>query len=131
MPERSATLARIQEIAAEKGRYRPEAYVFVLEALERTLADIGERRHVSGEELLGGLRALARERFGLMAKDVLNSWGLRETLDFGHVVFHLVDADLLRKTAEDSLSDFADRFDFHRAFEASYFDGQAEGTPRG
>jgi uncharacterized repeat protein (TIGR04138 family) len=126
MPDRSGSVTRIQEIAAEKGRYRPEAYLFVLDALERTLKDLDERRHVSGEELLGGIRALAHERFGLLAKDVLNAWGLRETLDFGHVVFHLVEADLLRKTDEDSLSDFADRFDFQRVFEERYFDERSE-----
>jgi uncharacterized repeat protein (TIGR04138 family) len=130
MPDRSGSTTRIQEIASEKGRYRPEAYQFVLDALERTLSGLGERRHVTGEELLGGIRALAQERFGLLAKDVLNAWGLRETLDFGHVVFHMVEADLLRKTEEDSLSDFADRFDFQRVFEENYFD-ERSGLPPG
>ncbi len=121
MAEQTPLSARIHELAAGRGSYRADAYFFVLEALERALETLGERRHVTGGELLDGVRLLARERFGPLAKDVLNAWGVHATLDIGHVVFHLVEAGLLRKTPEDSLQDFRDVFDFHEAFEVGYF----------
>ncbi|MHB8078942.1 MAG: Minf_1886 family protein [Candidatus Krumholzibacteriia bacterium] len=125
MSEEVELSGRIEAIALAGGRYRAEAYLFVWDALGRTLAGSARRPHVSGAELLEGIRDLARERFGPMAKDVLNAWGVRATLDFGHIVFDLVAADLLRKTPEDSLADFDNRFDFQSVFEDDYFAGGA------
>jgi len=101
--------------------YTPEAYQFVLHALNFTLAELGEQRHVSGLELSDGIRKLARTEFGPMAKHVLNAWGLHTTRDFGEVVFALVDCGHLRKTEDDSIEDFDERFDFQQAFEEDYY----------
>jgi uncharacterized repeat protein (TIGR04138 family) len=122
MKESAENRNAIQTIADRRGAYSDQAYIFLLEALEFVMNRLGERRHVSGEMLLDGLKDLARERFGPMAKDVLNSWGVHATLDFGRIVFHLVEAGLLSKTPEDSLADFIDKYDFHQVFEAEYFD---------
>jgi uncharacterized repeat protein (TIGR04138 family) len=121
MEDSAELLAKIETIASQSGDYSPQAYLFVLESLEMVLARLGERRHVSGEDLLEGIKDLAKDRFGPMAKDVLNSWEVHTTLDFGRIVFHLVEAGLLSKTPEDSLSDFIDKYDFTQEFEANYF----------
>jgi uncharacterized repeat protein (TIGR04138 family) len=118
-------MATIRVIAAERGVYRPEAYIFVLEALQKVMDDAGERRHVSGGDLLDGIKQLGRERYGLMATDVFAAWGVNATLDFGRIVFHLVEEKLLSKRDEDSLGDFIDRYDFHQVFELDYFQGKA------
>jgi len=122
MEESAELLAQLETIAENRGDYRPQAYLFVLESLEMVLAKIGESRHISGDILLEGIKDLAKDRFGPMAKDVLNSWGVQTTLDIGHIVFHLVEAGLLSKTPEDSLSDFIDKYDFTQVFEVDYFD---------
>lgn len=114
-------LARLQALAAAQNAYRPAAYLFLMEALERTMTSVGEHRHVTGGELLEGVKSLARERFGPMARDVFNAWGVQGTLDFGKIVFQLVEAGLLRKTPEDCLDDFADKYDFQQVFEEDYF----------
>jgi uncharacterized repeat protein (TIGR04138 family) len=101
-------------------RYRVEAYLFVLEALNYTLSRIGVKRHVTGRELVEGIRDLARERYGMMVKEVFRHWGVRETLDFGQIVFNLIEIKLLSKTDEDKLDDFRDIFDFDEAFLRSY-----------
>lgn len=101
--------------------YTPEAYEFVLHALNYTLRELGEQRHVSGSELSDGIRRLARSEFGPMAKHVLNAWGIHTTRDFGEVVFALVGSGHLRKTDEDRIEDFEDRFDFQQAFERDYY----------
>jgi uncharacterized repeat protein (TIGR04138 family) len=125
MAETRDFLLRIETIAETHGSFRPEAYRFVLEALERAMVARGERAHISGEDLLDSIKALAQERFGVMATDVFAAWGVRSTLDFGRCVFHMVDGGLLSKRDEDSLRDFIDKFDFRQVFEEEYFFGQA------
>ncbi len=97
-------------------RYPVEAYRFVYEALDHTLSRIGERRHVSGQELLDGIRDFARSRFGPLARMVFDCWNIRRTEDFGEIVFNLVEADLMSRTETDTREDFANGFDFNEAF---------------
>ncbi|MDX2192028.1 MAG: hypothetical protein NW201_01655 [Gemmatimonadales bacterium] len=111
-------LARIR---ARGGRqYDEKAYLFVLAAIEFLQTRLPARRHVSGAELAEACRDLAREQFGLMAPSVLQFWGLTETLDFGRIVYALVDLGLLVTQPGDRLEDFADVFDFADAFGAEY-----------
>ncbi len=104
------------DVAQKHGRYKPNAYRFTLDAVHYTVKGLEEIRHVRGEELLDGIRRLALERFGPMAKTVFEQWGILGTEDFGHIVFQLVDEGLLGKTEQDKLSDFARGYDFNEAF---------------
>ena len=81
-------------------------------------AEAGEEKpnHVSGQELLSGIRALAIEQFGPMALAVLEEWGVRRCEDFGEIVFNMVDNNLLAKTTEDSRDDFKGGYNFDDAF---------------
>jgi len=97
-------------------RYRREAYDFIFEALEFTIKKIKEKRHVSGQELLDGIRDYALQQFGPLSKMVFNKWGVHKTDDFGEIVFNLVNAGLLGKTEQDSIEDFRDRYDFADVF---------------
>ena len=102
-------------------RFTPEAYAFVFEALDFTLRKRGGvRRHVSGPEIMEGVRQLALETFGFLARDVLRRWGVTSTQDFGEIVFHLISDDLLQKTADDRQEDFAGLFDFSEAFDGAF-----------
>lgn len=110
--------AIILDLVKRDPRYRTEAYHFVFEALDYTLsARGGGRRHVTGAEILEGARRLALERFGYLARVVLRHWGVTRTGDFGEVVFNLIAADLLQKTADDRKEDFEDLYDFEEAFD--------------
>jgi uncharacterized repeat protein (TIGR04138 family) len=84
---------------------------------------MGKRGHVTGEDLLDWIRELGRERYGVMAGDVFNAWGVHATIDFGRIVFHLVEEGLLCKRDKDSLSDFVEKFDFQDAFALKIFEG--------
>ena len=106
----------LQEIAQKDSRYKVEAYIFVFEALEYTLKKISKRRHISGKELLDGIKNYALEQFGGLAKMVFNQWGIKTTYDFGEIVFTLVDAGLMGKTEKDSKEDFRDIYDFEEIF---------------
>ncbi|MBI4364440.1 MAG: hypothetical protein HY568_03335 [Candidatus Latescibacteria bacterium] len=108
------------DLAQKHGRYKANAYRFTLEAVRFTVQNLGETRHVTGEELLDGIRRLALERFGPMAKTVFEQWGITRTEDFGEIVFQLVDEGLLGKTEQDKLSDFARGYDFTEAFERNF-----------
>ena len=112
---------RILTIVKKHGRYAAEAYAFVFEALDYTLRKRGgARRHVSGPEIMDGVRGLALDTFGFLARDVLKRWGVTATEDFGEIVFHLIGDDLLQKTADDRKEDFASLFDFSEAFDGAF-----------
>jgi len=114
-PEKS-----LEDVVREKGRYDVEAYRFIFEALDHLLSKLEKRRHVTGAELSHAIRELALERFGFMARTVLNEWGVRETSDFGEIVFHLVQEGFMSKTEGDRKSDFDGIFDFEAAFDRGY-----------
>jgi uncharacterized repeat protein (TIGR04138 family) len=101
-------------------RYDEAAYVFVLSALNYVLRRLPEPRHISGRELAEGVRDLAIERFGPMARSVLEHWGIHETVDVGDIVFALVEHGVLIKQDEDTRTDFMDVFDFDDAFDPQY-----------
>jgi len=112
----------VQEIIARDNRYAFDAYQFVLEALDYTYRMIGEKRHVTGGELLEGSRRCALERYGPMARTVLDHWGIRCGEDIGEVVFNLVENGLLNKTEQDSRDDFKGGYDFRDAFDRMFDD---------
>jgi uncharacterized repeat protein (TIGR04138 family) len=100
--------------------YHDTAYVFVLAGLQYTISRLGESRHITGRELAEGCRDLAIDRYGLIARHVLDFWGIRSTRDFGEIVFALVECGVLVKQDDDRIADFEDVFCFQHAFEAQY-----------
>ena len=113
----------IEKIAAKDPRYHRDAYTFLREALEFTQKVVckkGEVRHVSGTELLTGVREYALMEFGPMAFTVLEEWGIRSTEDFGEMVFNMVEHNLLAKTDTDTRNDFKDVFDFNEVFKKPF-----------
>ncbi|MEP6692152.1 MAG: Minf_1886 family protein [Gemmatimonadaceae bacterium] len=110
----------MDRIRAREPRFHENAYLFVLAALEYCQARLPERRHICGRELAGACRDLALERYGVVARMVLEHWGVRCTSDIGDIVFTLVDLGLLISQPNDTRDEFADVFDFDRAFDRDY-----------
>lgn len=113
-------LHRIEELAERKGRYRPEAYFWILRALEYTRRHLRRPGHVSGQELVEGTRLLALDEYGPMAYSVFQFWRLSSTEDFGRIVFDLVEEGLLSRQEQDRLEDFAGGYDFAQTFLHGY-----------
>ncbi len=113
-------------LALKDGRYSPEAFRFLFESLPQAVRLAGKEkaegteRHVTGQEVLAGMRAHAGQLFGPLAAAVWRSWGVRETLDWGRVVFLLVDNGLLNRQESDTIEDFRSAFDFEEAFVRQY-----------
>ena len=110
----------MDRIRLREPRFHEHAYLFVLGALEYCQARLPERRHITGRELSEGCRTLALDRYGVMARLVLEHWGVTRTSDIGDIVFTLVDTGLLLSQPNDTKDDFADVFDFEDAFEREY-----------
>ncbi len=118
------TAEAMTRLIIDDGRYPLDAFEFLHEGLElaarRVYGETGEpvhgRRHVSGAQLCEAIRDLAVERWGPLAKTVLRRWRICSTIDFGHMVYLLVNNDFMQKTDEDSLEDFRDVYDFDGAF---------------
>lgn len=117
MAEEQSDEQKLAQILVRDDRYGREAYRFVQEGLEFTVRRRGRKGHVTGRELLEGLRDLARERFGLMARTVLNQWGLKKTADFGEIVFNLVEEQIMSKQDSDTREDFENIYDFEEVFD--------------
>src|SRR5919197_5739788 len=111
----------LESILASDRRYQRDAYVFLRDALDFTTKQQKKIkgttvRHVSGPELLEGVRQYALKEFGPMVVTVFDSWGIRSTEDIGHMVFNLIGAGIFGKTDEDSIDHFKNIFDFQEAF---------------
>ena len=111
-------------ICKEDPRFDRKAYDFIRLGLDHTVKELKKKegaratrsRHVSGPELLDGLRIYALEQFGPLAKTVLDSWGVRRCSDFGDIVFNLIEYNVFSKTENDRREDFADLYTFDEAF---------------
>ena len=111
----------LEKILARDTRYHRDAYNFVREALDHTQKSVtkakkDEPRHVTGQELLDGIREFALTQYGPMALTVLEEWGVRRCEDFGEIVFNLVEVGLLSKTDEDTRDHFKGGYEFQEAF---------------
>ena len=115
----------IRRLATKCG-YSPEAFRFLFESLEHALISSGKaelegtERHITGQELLVGMREYARRIFGPLASQTWKSWGIKGNLDWGKIVFGLVDAGMLNRQESDTLADFDQPFDHERYFVDEY-----------
>jgi uncharacterized repeat protein (TIGR04138 family) len=115
----------LESLTAKDCRYHRDAYFFIREALDHTQKTAareprGHIRHVTGQELLGGIRDYALSQYGPMTMTVLSEWGVHTCRDFGEIVFNMVENGLLAKTDRDSRADFEGGYDFFEAFRKPY-----------
>jgi len=124
----------LEQLLTRDTRYHRDAYLFVRDALDHTrkLLDREQRetraakraqieeQHVTGQQLLAGVRELALQSFGPMTIAVFEEWGIHACPDFGEIVFIMVEHKLLKKTERDSRADFEDGYDFYEAFRKPY-----------
>lgn len=123
----------LKRLLTDDPRYPVEAYEFVRDALAyaHDVMHLGQpsppnegkgevERHLTGQELCEAARRHALEQYGLMAKLVLNNWGIHSTSDVGEIVYNLIHVDLMRKSSSDRREDFDDVFDFQKAFQDEF-----------
>ena len=110
----------MDRIRVRETRFDERAYLFVLTALEYCQQRLPERRHINGRELALACRDLALDHYGVLARLVLEHWGVRCTADLGDVVFTLVELELLMSQPTDTREEFIGVFDFEEAFEREY-----------
>jgi uncharacterized repeat protein (TIGR04138 family) len=111
-------------IRKEDPRFDRKAYEFVRHGLDHTVKELKKKDagraartlHVTGAELLDGLRVYALDQYGPLAGTVLNEWGVRQCSDFGDIVFNLIEYNVFSKTENDRREDFADLYSFEDAF---------------
>jgi uncharacterized repeat protein (TIGR04138 family) len=116
----------LYQILAKDERFHRDAYLFMREALDFTQKIVGREnqgkvRHVTGQELLDGLRQYALQQFGPMTATVFEEWGVRNCLNFGEIVFNMVEIGLLAKTDKDTRDDFQSGYDFTEAFRKPFW----------
>ena len=122
MADRDVIDESLERLAADVGSYSVDAYYFVQQGLAITAAKQHREarpnsKHITGQQLAEGLRELAIRQWGMMARTVLQRWGIYSTLDFGRIVYAMIDAGYMGKTDGDCLEDFKNVYDFRGAFE--------------
>ena len=135
----------IAKLLQQDKRYKIDAYAFVFEALNFAHTQLGmgseraaeaeeepeasvrrgegggeSERHLTGQQLCEAIRQYALDQYGYMAQCVLNSWGVKNTGDFGEIVFNLIGIGQMRKTSDDRREDFNDVFDFETGLRQSF-----------
>ena len=135
----------VEQIREKDSRYAREAYVFLREALDFTQKAMAKStkesrtsrsetklsdpvRHVTGQELLNGIRDFALKEFGPMVPTVFEEWGITRCEDFGELVFNMVEIGLLAKTEKDSREDFKNGYSFDEAFRKPFRPGSKSGA---
>ena len=114
----------LNSMVEQHPRYHRDAYFFLREALDFTQKTIGKSNrnkgrdgtHITGQELLKGIREYALALYGPMTITVFNEWGIKSCEDFGQMVFLMIEHNLLRKTEQDRPEDFNNAYSFDEAF---------------
>ena len=125
----------LDSIVVSDPRYQREAYIFLRDALDFTTKQQKKAkgttvRHVSGPELLEGVRQYALKEFGPMVMTVFGHWGIHKTEDIGHMVFNLIVSGIFGKAEQDSLEDFKNVYDFEEAFAKPFVPEKKVGAGR-
>lgn len=124
----------IFQVLKRDSRYKLEAYQFVRDALSYAHDELGMGQapesatedeqqyeaHLTGQQLCEAIRLFALEQFGLMARIVLQNWGISRTGDFGDIVYNLIDIGLMKKSDTDRREDFDGVYDFVDAFDRHF-----------
>jgi uncharacterized repeat protein (TIGR04138 family) len=111
----------LDQIAMEDGRYSAKAIGFVYEGLGYTAKKmVAEPKHVSGQTLCEGLRKFALEKWGRLAKSVLNNWDIKTTRDFGEIVWLMIKNEWMSAQPTDSIDDFNNVYDFQTVFKDQF-----------
>src|SRR5688500_8840136 len=88
-------------VIAEDSLYDRDAYFFLQDALDYTIKQRKKNKesvsHVSGQQLLEGIRQYALKQYGPMVTTVFDYWGVRRCDDFGEMVFNLVRVGIFGK----------------------------------
>jgi uncharacterized repeat protein (TIGR04138 family) len=114
----------VEAICVKDPRFDAGAYLFVREALMFTArqqkkkmeAGAVPEHHVTGQQLLDGVRRYALDQFGPMVPSVFSHWRIVSCEDIGTIVFNLIEAGEFGKTDQDTIADFSGGFDFEEAF---------------
>ncbi len=125
---------KLDLIVQQDSRYDREAYHFLRDALDYTVKQRKKAReggeHVTGQQLLEGIRQFAIKMYGPMVPTVFEYWGIQRCDDFGEMVYNFIREGVFGKTDTDSIEDFRHGFDFREAFVLPYLPEKAPAHSR-
>lgn len=113
----------IHQAVEKDSRYHPLAYEFVRDALHvavKHFCEGKEDQHVTGQQVLEGVRLHALEEYGPLAQTILEEWGIQRGEDVGNIVYNLIETSYFGKNEGDSIEDFSGGYEFASAFSKPY-----------
>lgn len=111
----------VASILETEKRFQPGAYFLIREILDFTVDRLskesnGDKRHVTGRELLIGFRDYLVQEYGPMSATLLEDWGITNCRHVGEIVFLFIENGVFGKQDSDTLDDFEEIFTFEEAF---------------
>ena len=121
----------IRKIYEEDDTFPPMAYCFVRDSVHKALENIAKVNReigfdnevppdIKGADLCRFFRDTLLTRFGPCAIDVLDTWNIKQTSDFGKIIYKLISVEILGKSENDSIEDFDNVYDFTEEFVMPY-----------
>jgi uncharacterized repeat protein (TIGR04138 family) len=110
----------VSQICLKDSRYHGDAYEFVMEALNFAQKKFKKEKHINGMQFLEGIKALLLKKFGPMTIPILDYWGVKNTEDFGNIVYNLEKYKVIAKDEDDQYETFKDVYDFQKVFDEGY-----------
>ena len=104
---------RLKAVVTQTG-YPLESLLFVLNGLSNF--DAQTNTHIDGAKLCWRLHDLTMRTYGSHARAQLAQWRIHTTLDFGNIVFGLIEQGLIGASETDRLEDFRNVFEFENQF---------------
>ncbi|MBE6384424.1 MAG: hypothetical protein E7048_02030 [Lentisphaerae bacterium] len=108
-----------KELRLSYPNYTTASFQFVSKAVTYTIDKLSTHRHISALELLEGIREYAFLEYGVVAPQVLCSFGLCSARNVGEVVYLLISVGLLSASPDDSLEDFNVNFSWDEQLPAA------------
>ena len=95
--------------------FNPVSYPFVYQGLQFCSQAFPDS-DLCAKVICEGLRLYTFQEFGRLSHHVLTEWGLHSSLDFGKIIFSLIDKKILDADENDKLENFRDIYHFIDTF---------------
>ena len=99
----------VKELTLRYPQFAPDAYDFLRAGLDHASEHYGKTekaKHLTAEQLYAGACRYALSEYGPLAYKVLSFWGIQTNVDFGKVVYNLIEVGVFGKQKGDSQEEF-------------------------
>lgn len=113
----------VKELTLRYPQFAPDAYDFLRAGLDHASEHYGKKEkatHLTAEQLYAGACSYALSEYGPLAYKVLSFWGIQTNVDFGKVVYNLIEVGVFGKQKGDKQEEFEHLTPLQAVLDAPY-----------